>query len=494
MQLGEAKRRHASQAAVGPDFVVVRTPGSHGRSGLMQGLKPRLVQMLITELAVETLDVDVLHGAPWLDQDMANAAGLRPGNESAAGELWPVIGAHCLRIPAKQRRPIQYPRHVLARDAKVHRNVHALMAKVIGHGEVLQAPPARQAVAHKIHAPDLVDCCCQLQRHALGDGPLSFLAPAHGQVGLAVEAIHPLVIDTGKLRAQQIVNAPVSKAATQMGNFQDLFAQILVVLIELRWMAVAVAGEPHKSARVAFGNSAKVLEFAEHAFDDMALLVHVPVTASLHFAFGFGWNHCRDVALYEPVEQDIGVIPFVSQQRAGAHALHEGHGLSDVRCLASRQDKAHGQTQRICQRVNLATKTATRAAQRFSSRVARGRARTTVLSMQTFCISSLSETLASICSHTPNRLQLENRLNTLFQCPSLSGRSRHWAPERNIHSTASTNRRQVASHPIRMPGVFFSLPIKWTHSLSLNLLLSMTAQKLKILLFATSTEPSSPKK
>ena len=224
----------------------------------------------------------------------------------------------------------------------------------------------------------------------------------------------------------------------------------------------------------------------------MALLVHMPVTASLHFAVGFGCNHCRDVTLYKSVEQGIGVIPFVSQQRAGAYALHEGRGLGDVRCLASRQNKAYGQTQRICQRVSLATKTATRAARRLGSRVARGRARITVLSMQTFCISALTETLASICSHTPNRLQLENRLNTLFQCPSLSDRSRHWAPERNIHSTAWTNRRQVPSHPIRMSGMFLSLPFKWTHSLSLNLLLSMSAQKLKILLFTTSTEPNKP--
>ena len=58
---------------------------------------------------------------------------------------------------------------------------------------------------------------------------------------------------------------------------------------------------------IAGGNSAKVLEFAEHAFDDMALLVHVPVTASLHFAVGFGWNHCRDVTLYKPVKQGIGL-------------------------------------------------------------------------------------------------------------------------------------------------------------------------------------------
>ena len=65
---------------------------------------------------------------------------------------------------------------------------------------------------------------------------------------------------------------------------------------------------------IAGGNSAKVFEFAKNAFDDMALLVHLPVTLSLHFAVGFGWDHCRDVALPEPVEQDVGLNPFVGQQ------------------------------------------------------------------------------------------------------------------------------------------------------------------------------------
>lgn len=55
--------------------------------GLVQGLEPALVQMLVTELAIEVLDVAVLHGTPWLDQDVANAAGLRPGHECPAGEL-----------------------------------------------------------------------------------------------------------------------------------------------------------------------------------------------------------------------------------------------------------------------------------------------------------------------------------------------------------------------------------------------------------------------
>ena len=94
-------------------------------------------------------------------------------------------------------------------------------------------------------------------------------------------------------------------------------------------------------------------------------------------------------------------------------------------------------------------------------------------------------------SQTSNRLQLVNRLNTLLQCPGLFGRRRHWAPARKIHSIASTNRRQVPSHPMRMPGIFFKPATSCTQSSSLSLLLSMSTKKVGILLFTTSTEPRS---
>jgi hypothetical protein len=95
---------------------------------------------------------------------------------------------------------------------------------------------------------------------------LALLATTHGQVGLPVEAVHALVIDPGKLRAQQIVDAPVAKAPAHMRDLHDLLVQILRGLIGLRRMAAAVAGEPHKTARAAFGQ----MVFADHDPDRLA--------------------------------------------------------------------------------------------------------------------------------------------------------------------------------------------------------------------------------
>ena len=81
----------------------------------------------------------------------------------------------------------------------------------------------------------------------------------------------------------------------------------------------------------------------------------------------------------------------------------------------------------------------------------------TVLSMPTFSKSAGPAQLSRIFSQTPNQLQRAKRLKMLFQWPKLLGKQRHCAPQRKIHSAASTNWRQATSQLIRMPTIFFKL-------------------------------------
>jgi len=180
-----------------------------------------LVEMLVTELAVETLDVTILHGSPWLDQDVANPVRLRPSQECPTCEFRPVVGPNHLGIATKQSCLIQQPRDVLTRDPVVNGDIDALMAEVIRHGEILQSPAVAQAVGHKVHAPDLIYLCGQLQRHTLMHGTLGLLALANGQVGVAVKPIHPFVIHSGKLWSQQIVDPSIAKATTLMCDLHN---------------------------------------------------------------------------------------------------------------------------------------------------------------------------------------------------------------------------------------------------------------------------------
>ena len=72
---------------MGPDFVVVLAPFSNAISGLLQALKPLLMQAFVSELSIETLDVAVLHRPARLNQNVANAMQSGPSQESATGEF-----------------------------------------------------------------------------------------------------------------------------------------------------------------------------------------------------------------------------------------------------------------------------------------------------------------------------------------------------------------------------------------------------------------------
>jgi hypothetical protein len=105
-----------------------------------------------------------------------------------------------------------------------------------------------------------------LKRHTLVDRALALLASAHSQVGLPVEAVHTLVVHAGELRAQHVADAPVAESSAGLGDFDDLACEILGHRFGLGWMAVAVAGEPHKTARSAF----RQMVLAHHAPNRLA--------------------------------------------------------------------------------------------------------------------------------------------------------------------------------------------------------------------------------
>ena len=85
--LGESCRRDTPQAAVWSDLVVVLPPACNALPGLRQRFKPLLIQAFIPELAVEALDVAVLHRLTRFNQDVAYPVLMCPGQERTAGEL-----------------------------------------------------------------------------------------------------------------------------------------------------------------------------------------------------------------------------------------------------------------------------------------------------------------------------------------------------------------------------------------------------------------------
>ena len=78
MKVGEPSRWNPSNAAMWSDLVVVLFPDRGRIPCLLQCLKPTLIEVFIPKLAVETLDIAVLHRATRLNQDVMNAMPLSP--------------------------------------------------------------------------------------------------------------------------------------------------------------------------------------------------------------------------------------------------------------------------------------------------------------------------------------------------------------------------------------------------------------------------------
>jgi hypothetical protein len=68
---------------------------------LWQALKPLLIQTLVFELSIETLNVAVLHGPARLNQNVANTMQSGPSQEGSACEFRAVICANCNWVASK---------------------------------------------------------------------------------------------------------------------------------------------------------------------------------------------------------------------------------------------------------------------------------------------------------------------------------------------------------------------------------------------------------
>jgi len=106
MKVGELSRWNPSNTAMWPDLILILFPDRGRIPCLLQCFEPALIEALIPKLAVETLDVAVLHGAIRLNQDVANPIPLCPCHEHPAGELRSVIRSHHIWIPPEHGCPV----------------------------------------------------------------------------------------------------------------------------------------------------------------------------------------------------------------------------------------------------------------------------------------------------------------------------------------------------------------------------------------------------
>lgn len=77
-----------------------------------------------------------------------------------------------------------------------------------------------------------------------------------------------------------------------------------------------------------------VLQLAEHALNDMAFLIEMPVAGALLKPVAPGRNHRLNLTRLQPCQKRVGVIALVGQQRRRTDPLQERDRLGDIGRLA----------------------------------------------------------------------------------------------------------------------------------------------------------------
>ena len=108
-----------------------------------------------------------------------------------------------------------------------------------------------------------------------------------------------------------------------------------------------------------------MLDFVEEALDEIALAVEREITIARHLAVGFRRDHWSDGPLIECVDQRIGVVSLVADERTRIGIFEQRLSASQVMVLPWRQHQAARIAQGIDESVDFGGQSAARSADRL---------------------------------------------------------------------------------------------------------------------------------
>src|SRR6266446_162244 len=193
-------------------------------------------------------------------------------------------------------------------------------------------------------------------------------------------------------------------------------------------------------------NTPVLLDPIDEPLRKVAFFIKILVILSLENPILLRRDHRLRPAHFDRQNKIISVIPFICNHRFGIMTFDQRLTLVDIGLLPPGQDELDGVSQPVDGDVQLGPEPAPRAPQRlvgapfFTAPAACWWARITVLSRISHSRSG-SFNSSKIRSQTPLEDQRSNRLQTEFQFPKRSGRSRQGAPVLAIQRTALTKRR-----------------------------------------------------
>ena len=164
----ELRRRYSADRAVRSCFVVIASPLPDDGSSMRKVVEVVIVQALVAKLAVERLDVAVLHGPARLNELECDGVSVSPLIERLGSEFRPLVGANRRRPAAKARNTLEHANDVVASHAMIERDLERLLGEVIDHR------------ARRIEIPVCSFIAATTVRFACGSSANEMVRPAPG--------------------------------------------------------------------------------------------------------------------------------------------------------------------------------------------------------------------------------------------------------------------------------------------------------------------------
>jgi hypothetical protein len=84
-------------------------------------------------------------------------------------------------------------------------------------------------------------------------------------------------------------------------------------------------------------DGSKMLEFVEEALDQVAFSVKCEIGRAWRYPIRLGWDDRRDPAVFEDLDQAIGIVSLVGEESLRIDLIEQRFGLREVGGLAGRQ-------------------------------------------------------------------------------------------------------------------------------------------------------------
>ena len=139
-----------------PFVIVFVTPKTDDRPRMRYVFEPVLVQAFVTQTAVETFDVAVLHGLAGIYEDMVYLLGIRPFIHRIAGELRTVVTEDFFGHPVEQDCLVQEAGDLLSANGSVDFQCQASSGHFINQSEHAKAFFGAGGIADKVHGPSVI--------------------------------------------------------------------------------------------------------------------------------------------------------------------------------------------------------------------------------------------------------------------------------------------------------------------------------------------------